>query len=60
MNRGVWLLIAATLGLAGYDMVLRGFLGWTGYVVAGVGIGIASSVVGSFAHDLLAGSRERY
>ena len=60
MNRLIWLLIAALLGLAGYDMLLRGVLGWTGYVVAGIGIGIASSVIGSFAHDLLAGSRERY
>lgn len=59
MNRAWWLIIAVIVGLAGYDMLLRGILGWTGYVVAGIGIGIGASVIGSFAHDLLADSRER-
>jgi len=59
MTRLVWLISAAIFALAGYDMVLRGILGWTGYLVAGIGIGICTSVIGSFAHDLLAGSRER-
>lgn len=59
MTRLVWLIIAVIFGLAGYDMVLREILGWTGYLVAGIGIGIGSSVIGSYAHDLLAGSRER-
>jgi hypothetical protein len=58
--RLTWLIIAVVLGLAGYDLLLRDLLGWTGYFVAGVGIGIASAVVGSYAHDALAGSRGRY
>jgi hypothetical protein len=60
MTRLVWLIIAVIFGMAGYDMLLRGILGWTGYLVLGIGIGVATSVVGSYAHDLLAGSRERY
>jgi hypothetical protein len=60
MTRLIWLIVAAIIGLAGYDMLLRGILGWTGYLVLGIGIGIATSVIGSYAHDLLAGTRERY
>ena len=60
MTRLVWLIVAAILGLAGYDLLLRDLLGWTGFFVAGVGIGITSAVVGSYAHDVLAGSRDRY
>jgi hypothetical protein len=59
VERIVWLMVAAVLGMAGYDLLLRGWLGWSGYLVAGVGIGIATSVIGSYAHDLLAGPRER-
>lgn len=59
MARLGWLIAGAILVMAGYDMLARELLGWTGYVVAGIGIGIATSVVGSFAHDLLAGPRER-
>ena len=59
MARLGWLIAGAILVMAGYDMLTRGLLGWTGYVVAGIGIGIATSVVGSFAHDLLAGPREQ-
>jgi hypothetical protein len=58
--RLIWLIVAVILGLAGYDLLVRDLLGWTGFFVAGVGIGIASAVVGSYAHDALAGSRERY
>jgi len=54
--RLIWLIIAAILGLAGYDLLLRELMGWTGYFVAGVGIGIACAVVGSYAHDALAGN----
>ena len=46
MARLIWLIIAAILGLAGYDLLLRELMGWTGYFVAGVGIGIACAVVG--------------
>jgi len=53
MVRLIWLIVAAILGLLGYDLLLRELLGWTGYFVAGVGIGIASAVVGSYAHDAL-------
>lgn len=59
MERPVWLIGAAVLVLGGYDLLLRDLLGWTGFVVIGVGVGIAASVIGSYAHDLLAGSRER-
>ncbi len=57
MTRAWWLIIAVIVGLGGYDLILRGILG--GYVVAGIGIGIGTSVIGSFAHDLLAGPRGR-
>ena len=60
MARLAWLLAAAILMMAGYDMLARGMLGWAGYVVAGVGVGIGTSVLGSYAHDLLAGPRERW
>lgn len=59
MARLAWLIAAAILLMAGYDMLAHGLLGWTGYVVAGIGIGIGASVAGSYAHDLLAGPRER-
>ena len=55
MTRLIWLIVAAVLGLFGYDLLLRDLLGWTGYFVAGIGIGIVSAVVGSYAHDALAG-----
>ena len=56
MARLIWLIVAAILGLAGYDLLLRDLLGWTGYFVVGVGIGIAAAVVGSYAHDALSPS----
>lgn len=46
--------------MGGYDLLLRDWLGWTGFVVIGVGVGIAASVLGSYAHDFLAGPRERF
>jgi len=55
MARLIWLIAAAILGLSGYDLLLRDLLGWTGYLVAGIGIGIASAVVGSYAHEPLRG-----
>jgi hypothetical protein len=60
VGRLVWLLAGAILMMAGYDMLVRELLGWAGYLVAGIGIGIATSVIGSYAHDLLAGPRERW
>lgn len=59
MQRLAWLLAAACLLLAGFDLLQRGWLGGAGYLVTGVGIGILTSVLGSYAHDLLAGRRER-
>ncbi len=53
MARLIWLIVAAILGLAGYDLLLRDLLGWTGYFVVGVAIGILSAVIGSYAHDAL-------
>ena len=57
--RLVWALIALVLAMAGWLMLLQGIAGQSGFVVIGVGVGIGSAVVGSLAHDALAGSRER-
>jgi hypothetical protein len=58
-TRLVWALVALILGLGGWLMLLNGALGISGYVVVGVGVGIGCAVVGSLAHDALAGPRER-
>lgn len=58
-TRLVWALVAVVIGLAGWLMLLNEVLGITGYVVIGVGVGIGCAVVGSLAHDALAGPRER-
>ena len=58
-TRLVWALVALILGLGGWLMLLDGALGISGYVVVGVGVGIGCAVVGSLAHDALAGPRER-
>jgi hypothetical protein len=58
-TRLVWALVALVLGLAGWLMLIEGVLGISGYVVVGVGVGIGCAVVGSLAHDALAGPRER-
>ncbi len=58
-TRLVWSLLALVLGLAGWLMLVDGVLGSAGYVVAGIGVGIGCAVVGSLAHDALAGPRER-
>jgi len=57
--RLIWALVALVLGLAGWLMLIEGVLGLSGYVVVGVGVGIGCAVVGSLAHDALAGPRER-
>ena len=59
MSRVAWFLIAVVLALVGFDLLARGWLGWTGWLVAGVGLGIGCGVVGSLLHDALAGTRER-
>ena len=59
MTRLVWFIVAVILALIGFDLLARGLLGWTGWFVAGVGLGVACAVVGSLLHDALAGPRER-
>jgi len=57
--RLIWALVALVLGLAGWLMLIEGVLGISGYVLIGVGVGIGCAVLGSLAHDALAGPRER-
>jgi len=59
MARLMWFILAVILGLAGWDLLARDFLGWTGYFVIGIGIGVGTAVLGSLAHDALAGNLER-
>jgi len=59
VTRLAWFILAVVLALVGFDMLTRDFLGWTGWFVAGVGIGVGCGVVGSLLHDALAGPRER-
>jgi len=58
-TRLVWALVALILGLGGWLMLIDGVLGASGYVVAGIGLGIGCALIGSLAHDALAGPRER-
>ncbi|HEX7265636.1 MAG TPA: hypothetical protein VF383_15770 [Candidatus Dormibacteraeota bacterium] len=58
-TRLTWALVALILGLAGWLMLVDGVLGISGYVVVGVGVGIGFAVIGSLAHDALAGPREK-
>ena len=58
-TRLVWGMLALVLAMAGWLMLLESVLGQAGYVVVGVGAGIGCAVVGSLAHDALAGPRER-
>ena len=57
--RLVWALVALVLALAGWLLLLNGVLGISGYLLIGVGAGIVCAVLGSLAHDALAGPRER-
>ena len=57
--RLVWALVAIVFGLAGWLLLLQQIGGDFGFVVVGIGGGIACAVVGSLAHDALAGPRER-
>ena len=57
--RLIWGLLALVLGLAGWFMLLNALLGDAGYIVIGVGVGIGCALIGSLAHDALAGPRER-
>ncbi len=53
-------MVALVLALTGWLMLLNAVFGQAGYVVIGVGVGIACALIGSIAHDALAGPRERY
>ena len=57
--RLVWALLALVFCLAGWLLLLNDVLGMAGFLVIGVGVGIACAVAGSLAHDALAGPRER-
>ena len=57
--RLVWTLVAFVLALAGWLMLVQAVAGQAGFVVIGIGIGIGCAVLGSLAHDALAGPRER-
>jgi hypothetical protein len=53
-------MLAVVAGLLGFDLLLRDWLGQTGWFLIGVGLGVACAVLGSFAHDaLVAGVRGR-
>ena len=57
--RLVWTLVAFVLALAGWLMLIQAVAGQAGFVVIGIGLGIGCAVIGSLAHDALAGPRER-
>lgn len=57
--RLVWTLIALVTGLAGWLMLVDGVGGDAGFIPIGIGLGITCAVIGSLAHDALAGPRER-
>ena len=59
MVRLTWFILAVILALIGWDLLLRDWLGLVGWVVLGVGVGIAVAVVGSLLHDALAGPHTR-
>ena len=58
-TRLVWALVALILGLGGWLMLVDDVFGSSGYVAIGIGVGIGCAVIGSLAHDALAGPRER-
>ena len=57
--RLVWALVALVVGLAGWFMLIEQLAGGGGWVLIGVGVGIGCALLGSLAHDALAGPRER-
>lgn len=58
--RLIWALVALVLAMAGWWLLLSDVFGMFGYVVIGVGVGIACALIGSMAHDALAGPGRRY
>jgi hypothetical protein len=59
LTRLIWFIVAVILGLIGFDLLERGVLGWTGWFLGGVALGVGTAVIGSLIHDALAGPRER-
>ncbi|HYW88453.1 MAG TPA: hypothetical protein VFB50_11820 [Chloroflexota bacterium] len=57
--RLIWMLVALVLALAGWFMLVQALAGQSGFVLIGVGVGIGCAVIGSLAHDALAGPKER-
>ena len=57
MVRLTWFILAVVLALAGWDLLIRNWLGLFGWLVLGIGAGIAVAVLGSLLHDALAGPR---
>ena len=53
MARLAWLMLAAVIGMLGFDLLLRDWLGEAGWFMIGVGVGITCAVLGSLAHDAL-------
>ena len=56
MIRLAWFAGALIVALIGLDLLLRSWLGDGGWFLIGVGVGIACAVLGSLAHDALAGT----
>ena len=57
--RLIWMLIALVLALTGWYMLVQGLAGQAGFILVGIGVGVGCAVLGSLAHDALAGPRER-
>jgi len=57
--RLVWTLVAFVLALSGWLMLIQSVAGQAGFAVIGIGLGIGCALLGSLAHDALAGPRER-
>jgi hypothetical protein len=58
--RLAWFMSAVVVAVLGFDLLLRAWLGDTGWFLIGVGAGIACAVLGSLAHDaLVAGTGDR-
>ena len=55
MVRLAWFAVALVVALIGLDLLLRDWLGDSGWFLIGVGVGITCAVLGSLAHDALAG-----